>query len=97
MVGRYAAHHFEDPGAVGREMARVCRGDGYVVLAEVVAPEEAALAANFHRMERLRNPSPPLLAESVGQDRLGVAPYRDGSRRHFSFPIEVFVGRKPGK
>ena len=55
VVSRFAFHHFSDPGAVLREMVRVCRPGGRVVVADA-APDPAKAAA-FNRMERLRDPS----------------------------------------
>jgi len=54
-VSRFAFHHFLDPGAVLREMARVCRSGGRVVVAD--ASPDPARAAAFNRMEKLRDPS----------------------------------------
>lgn len=36
-----------------------------------------------------------MFTESLVQDRLGVAPYRDGAFIRFAYPIEVFVWKKP--
>ena len=55
VVSRFAFHHFPDPGAVLREMVRVCRPGGRVVVADA-APDPAKAAA-FNRMEKLRDPS----------------------------------------
>jgi SAM-dependent methyltransferase len=55
VVSRFAFHHFPDPAAVLREMSRVCRPGGRVVVAD--AAPDSAKAAVFNRMEKLRDPS----------------------------------------
>lgn len=57
VTSRFAFHHMRDPGAVLHEMRRVCAPGGRVVLADVVASEDASKAAAFDRMELLRDPS----------------------------------------
>lgn len=57
VVSRFAFHHFPDPGAVLREMTRVCRPGGRVVVADAAASRDPARAEAFNRMERLRDPS----------------------------------------
>ncbi len=57
VVSRFAFHHFPDPPAVLAEMRRVCAPGGRVVLVDVVASDDAAKAAAFNRMEKLRDPS----------------------------------------
>jgi SAM-dependent methyltransferase len=54
---RYAFHHFEHPAKVLSEMGRVCEIGGKVVLMDVFASQNEEQAANFNRMERLRDPS----------------------------------------
>src|SRR5262245_39645331 len=54
---RFAFHHCPDPGGVLREMARVCRPGGTVVLVDLLASDDPRKAAAFHRMEILRDPS----------------------------------------
>jgi SAM-dependent methyltransferase len=54
---RFAFHHFQDPAAVLAEMRRVCRPGGRVVLCDLLASDDPAKAAAFHRMEMLRDPS----------------------------------------
>ena len=57
VVSRFAFHHFQDPAAALAEMRRVCRSGGRVVVADLMASPDPAKAANFHRMEILRDPS----------------------------------------
>ncbi len=55
VVTRFTFHHFLDPLAVLREMARVCTPGGKVVVIDVVVAPEKREA--YDRMERLRDPS----------------------------------------
>lgn len=52
---RFAFHHFLDPLAVLKEMKRVCRADGRIVVADSAPAREKAAA--FNAVERLRDPS----------------------------------------
>ena len=55
VVTRYSFHHFVAPEKVLREMTRVCRPGGRIVIADVVIPADKVEA--FDIMERLRDPS----------------------------------------
>lgn len=57
VVSRFAFHHFPDPLAVLREMARVTTRPGRIVVADMVASEDRKRADALNRMERLRDPS----------------------------------------
>jgi ubiquinone/menaquinone biosynthesis C-methylase UbiE len=57
VVSRFAVHHFVEPLVQVREMVRVCRPGGKVVLIDLVAPEDEGEAAAYNRLERLRDPS----------------------------------------
>ena len=57
VVTRFSIHHFLDPAVVLREMARVCAPAGRVVIIDMYASLDAAKAAEFNRLERLRDPS----------------------------------------
>lgn len=52
---RFAFHHLLDPLAALREMVRVCRVGGRVVVAD--SSPDAARAEGFDNLERLRDPS----------------------------------------
>lgn len=57
VVTRFAMHHFPDPRAVFREMVRVTRPGGRIVVADTCASADPAKAALFNRLEKLRDPS----------------------------------------
>ncbi|MBV9817864.1 MAG: methyltransferase domain-containing protein [Solirubrobacterales bacterium] len=57
VVCRFAAHHFEDPRRLLAGMARCLRAHGRLVLADMIAAPERALAREQDRLERLRDPS----------------------------------------
>jgi ubiquinone/menaquinone biosynthesis C-methylase UbiE len=57
VVSRSAVHHFPDPAAAFREMARVVRRGGRVVTVDVMAAEAPAQAALHNALEILRDPS----------------------------------------
>jgi len=57
VVTRFAVHHFPDPRAVLREMVRVCAPGGRVVVVDTCASADPAKAAEFNRLEKLRDPS----------------------------------------
>jgi ubiquinone/menaquinone biosynthesis C-methylase UbiE len=57
VVSRFTFHHFLDPVSVLREMARVCALGGRIQVIDMVASADPAKAAEFNRMEKLRDPS----------------------------------------
>ena len=57
VVTRYSFHHLLDPAAALREMDRVCGANGRIVVVDAYAPEDPDQAAEFNRIERLRDPS----------------------------------------
>lgn len=81
VLSRFAFHHFLDPLAVLREMVRVCARNGQVIVADVEASAEPAKAAEFNRMERLRDSSHVRAMPAAELKRLfraaGLAPPRE--------------------
>ncbi len=57
VVSRFAFHHFPEPLAVLKEMARVATRPGRIVVADMAASDEPKRADALNRMERLRDPS----------------------------------------
>jgi ubiquinone/menaquinone biosynthesis C-methylase UbiE len=57
VVTRFSFHHFIEPLAVLQEMVRVCTSGGRVVVADMHTSTDAVKAAQFNRMELLRDPS----------------------------------------
>src|ERR1700722_15486993 len=57
VVTRFSFHHFQEPLTVLREMRRVCRPGGRVVVVDMYASEEKAKAEAWNRLEVLRDPS----------------------------------------
>lgn len=54
---RIAAHHFGDPDAAIREMARMLAPEGRLALIDNVAPDDPELDAWLNAFDRLRDPS----------------------------------------
>jgi ubiquinone/menaquinone biosynthesis C-methylase UbiE len=54
---RYSFHHFLNPAAVLREMVRVCAPGGRIVVIDDYASGDPTKAAEFNRLEKLRDPS----------------------------------------
>jgi SAM-dependent methyltransferase len=57
VVTRFSFHHLLDPLGTMREMVRVCRPGGRVVVVDMYASEDSDKAAAWNRLELLRDPS----------------------------------------
>jgi ubiquinone/menaquinone biosynthesis C-methylase UbiE len=57
VVTRLSLHHFSDPHPAIREMVRVCRPGKQLGIMDMVSPEDTTLAAQYNRLEWLRDPS----------------------------------------
>ena len=54
---RHAPHHFADAAQAVREMARVAKPGGRVIIVDSRSPEDPALDREFNHIEKLRDPS----------------------------------------
>lgn len=94
VVTRYSFHHFENPEVVLREMARVCRSGGRIVLIDVVMPADKVDA--FDAMERLRDDShtrtltPESLARMIDAAGLVAEEYAE---HRVSMTLEFQLGK----
>jgi ubiquinone/menaquinone biosynthesis C-methylase UbiE len=57
VVTRFSVHHFKTPEVVIREMCRVCRHGGTLVVIDIVSSEDEELAVRHNNVERLRDSS----------------------------------------
>ncbi len=96
VTSRFAFHHFVEPPAVLAGMKRVCAPGGKVVVADTEASPDPAKAAEFNRMEKLRDPSHvramPLTELTALFTRVGLPAPRTTSYRLES-DLESLLGR----
>ena len=95
ILSRYAFHHLAEPLDVLREMKRVCRPSGRIVVIDMAAPVDPRPAMALNAMERLRDPSH---VEALSANRLaelfakaGLAPPETTSYR-LEFSLDVVLG-----
>ncbi len=67
VICRNSFHHFEDPGKVCRDMARVVRAGGRIVIEDMRAPDDKEKRAYHETIEKLRDVSH---ARTLGRDEL---------------------------
>ena len=53
VVTRYSIHHFHEPALALREMARVCRLDGRLVVVDMVSDDDPIVAGRHNQLERV--------------------------------------------
>jgi SAM-dependent methyltransferase len=88
VVSRFAFHHFPDPRAVMREMARVVARPGRIVVADIAASDDPRRADALNRMERLRDPS-HTRALSLGYLRALFADVGAGTPRETYYDVRA--------
>lgn len=57
VLTRYSAHHWRDVPAALAEARRVLKPDGFLVVSDIVAPEDPLLDTHLQAVELLRDPS----------------------------------------
>ena len=88
VMTRYTVHHFLHPTAVLKEMTRVCRAGGTVVVVDMVASEDPEIAARQNHLERLADPthtkmlSPSVLIACFAEAQLHLD-------KHLSHDVEM--------
>lgn len=68
VISRYSFHHFLKPESVLKEMVRVCKADGVVLIADVALPADKVDA--YNQMEKLRDPSHTLALSYQAWEKL---------------------------
>ncbi len=87
---RFAFHHFPDPLAVLKEMMRVCKSGGRILVADGYASDDPEKAAAFNRMERLRDPSTErFLSVPELRDLFRIAGLPQPAERYDCLPSEL--------
>ncbi|MDO9356053.1 MAG: methyltransferase domain-containing protein [Solirubrobacteraceae bacterium] len=96
VVSRFAAHHFEEPRRLLAEMQRVTRPGGQLMVADLVADNDTAVADEQNRIEQLRDPSHVrcLSATELTQlvDELGVSDLKV-EERTTARPVAPWLGQ----
>lgn len=88
VITRYSFHHFLEPKAVLREMIRVCKPNGIVLIADAALPADKVDA--YNRMEKLRDPShTEALSYESWEQLLGESGLRNLQRGCYQVPMEL--------
>ncbi len=91
---RFAFHHFPDPLAVLREMRRVCRPAGRIVVADSAPAAHKADA--FNAMEKLRDPSHTRALPVENLQSLFAAaglPHPEAEHTRLALDLDSFLAR----
>lgn len=81
VISRYSVHHFYAPNRAFKEMSRVCRTGGSVVVVDIVANEDRVIAARQDELERLADPThtrilpPSEFQKGIVQSGLAITEY----------------------
>lgn len=81
VITRFSVHHFYTPGRAFKEMSRVCRTGGSVVVVDLVADEDPAIAERHNELERVADPThtrilpPGEFQKEIVQSGLAIAEY----------------------
>jgi len=57
VVSRYSLHHFHDPSRVLKEVRRVLKAWGHVLLEDIIAPEDHTKQSYLNAVQRTHDPS----------------------------------------
>jgi len=88
VVTRYSFHHFLEPKAVLREMIRVCKPKGVILIADAALPADKVDA--YNRMEKLRDPShTEALSFESWEQLLRESGLRNLQRGSYKVPMEL--------
>lgn len=86
VVTRYSFHHFADPASALREMFRVCKTGGRIVVVDLSIPAPQGL--RFDAVERFRDPS-HVHALSPDELRGLFAPYAVSDVEEHAFGLDI--------
>jgi ubiquinone/menaquinone biosynthesis C-methylase UbiE len=98
VISRYSVHHFYAPNRAFKEMSRVCRTGGSVVVVDIVAAEDPVIAARHNDLERLADPTHTRILPSsefqkeIGQSDLVITEYLS---REVEMPFDSWQSQIP--